>query len=206
MYRQGLAAQQGGAGIAEIGGIWSGYDGNGSWSPLAQQNGQLGYYVDSYTDWYSSTGAYMDTQYNGTRFEPLKVQTQTGPLPEWHVLYRSLETDIFGHKITYSDETRTVEVKTVVRVDFNSSGKKVINMSGFRITNTIIEGKSASEWKALPRNINDQLILPNGMGQYIKTLETFWREETVWDKYWNFILSPQDRPKTTNKFGTGTHR
>jgi RHS repeat-associated protein len=78
MYRQGLAAQQGGAGIAEIGGIWSGYDGNGSWSPLAQQNGQLGYYVDSYTDWYSSTGAYMDTQYNGTRFEPLKL-TQGDP-------------------------------------------------------------------------------------------------------------------------------
>jgi hypothetical protein len=136
---------------------------------------------------------------------------QSKPVESWHVLHRSTRTDIFGHRIVFQYETKTVKVSTVVIMDFNSSGKKVENVRGFRIVNTTIGSKNTNEWKSLPRDRNGKLILPDGMHEYIMMLAFHRGEKTVWDKYWDFVLSPSDakgpfgKRKLNRNIVTGRH-
>jgi hypothetical protein len=126
-------------------------------------------------------------------------------------LYRSLETDSFGEKITYSNDVRTVTVKNVVTINFNRSGKTIKNVNGFTITETTTKAGTKIHWKSLPMH-EGKLVIPLGLNSFIETVENFSRPQKVWDKYWDFILSTKDTKdwyefqKGGKLIPTGVHR
>jgi hypothetical protein len=103
-----------------------------------------------------------------------------------------LNKDIFGQKVTYEYDKYSVAIKTIAVVTFNKDGKSVKSVDGFRIVTKTTDAGVTHQGQQLPLDVNGKIILPNGLNAFIQMIENFSRPETLWDKYWDFVLSPGD--------------
>ena len=146
--------------------------------------------MDRVEDW-RQNGEYIGTTYLYTYFkgidsepEPFWQSQGAHSVPEYNLLYHSRRMDIFAETVTRELDGKTIIRQNIVYLGFNKNGKKVTSSGGYQRTTTITESGRTVDYS--------KVYISPGLGTFVKTIEDFGRSKTVWDKYWEFILSPPD--------------
>jgi hypothetical protein len=108
--------------------------------------------------------------------------------PEIYYFMENTSTlDQFLQVIIRKTNDKTIIDLNYVALQFDKSGKKFIDKSGYRNIITQHGSTKTVVWKPL--------YISPAFGRIIERMETWWRPPSLWDKYKNFILEPTPKRK-----------
>ena len=114
------------------------------------------------------------------------------------VLQASSRLDIFRETTFYPSPTSVIIEANTVYIEYDKSGK-IKQMNGFKTTQKVIIHENKGIWG--DKQFSELSVSP-AMKEFIYEVENSVyhcfgcrTDPTVWDKYWDFILSPNETRK-----------
>jgi hypothetical protein len=122
----------------------------------------------------------------------------TKPMSYIDVLHASSRLDIFRETTFYPSPTSVIIEANTVYIEYDKSGK-IKQMNGFKTTQKVIIYENKGIWG--DKQFSELSVSP-AMKEFIFEVENSVyhcfgcrTDPTVWDKYWDFILSPNETKK-----------
>jgi hypothetical protein len=125
-------------------------------------------------------------------------EEQRASVPDYRLLYSSTQLDIFAETVIKELSTRTVVRQNIVYLQFDESGKKIVQTGGYQRTIVKTDASKTVDYSGLR--------ISSGLSSFVRLIEESGRSKSIWDKYWDFVLSPQDKPSKNRLKATSSRR